>query len=161
MNTQDITKSLTTLFSELAEGAPKKGSFMLNGGDPGLLKSLDKLSAAAASATTQGGASVAAHSDHLRYGLSLMNRWAKGENPWSTADWTQSWKKNRVSDSEWKTLRAELTREVRDWYANLSQSRTVDEAELTGLISTIPHFAYHVGAIRQINRDARGPGAED
>jgi hypothetical protein len=132
----------------------------LNGGDAGLLKSLDKLSAAAASATAQGGASIAAHTDHLRYGLSLLNRWAVGENPWSTADWTQSWKKPRVSDAEWKKLRAELATEARNWLAVLGKPRNADGAELTGLISSIAHFAYHVGAIRQINRDARGPGAE-
>ena len=38
-------------------------------GDPGLLRSLDKLTAADASAAVQGGATVAAHVNHLRYGL--------------------------------------------------------------------------------------------
>ena len=159
MDTKELTTSLTILFSELSEGAPKKGSFMLNHGDPGLLKSLEKLSAAAASATAQGGASIAAHADHLRYGLSLLNRWAGGENPWSTADWTQSWKKTRVSDAEWKKLRADLSTEARNWLAALGKPRNIDGVELTGMISSIGHFAYHLGAIRQINRDARGPGA--
>ena len=54
---------------------------VLNGGDTGLLRSLDHLSAAAASAPSAGGPSIAAHVEHLRYGLSLMNRWAAGENP--------------------------------------------------------------------------------
>ena len=59
---------------ELVNGAPKDGAYMLNGGDVGLLGSLDKLSAQAASALTPTGSSIAAHVDHLRYGLSLMNR---------------------------------------------------------------------------------------
>jgi hypothetical protein len=29
--------------------------------------------------------------------------------------------------------------------------------ELTGLMSSVAHLAYHFGAIRQINKDARGP----
>jgi len=29
--------------------------------------------------------------------------------------------------------------------------------ELTGMIASIAHLAYHLGAIRQITRDARGP----
>jgi hypothetical protein len=29
--------------------------------------------------------------------------------------------------------------------------------ELTGMIASIAHFAYHLGAIRQIAKDARGP----
>ena len=40
----------------------------------------------AASQTSHGGASIAAHVAHLTYGLSLMNRWAGGEaNPFATA----------------------------------------------------------------------------
>jgi hypothetical protein len=29
--------------------------------------------------------------------------------------------------------------------------------ELTGMIASIAHLAYHLGAIRQIVKDARGP----
>ena len=51
MQTDNIIGSLTTLFSELVDGAkaPVGGNFVLNSGDPGLLASLDKLSAADAS----------------------------------------------------------------------------------------------------------------
>ncbi|HEU4997138.1 MAG TPA: hypothetical protein VFT29_20115 [Gemmatimonadaceae bacterium] len=161
MNTSDISGSLTTVFSELINGAPRGGAYVLNGGDPGLLKSLDKLSAAAASATTNGGASVAAHAEHLRYGLSLMNRWSKGENPWNDADWTASWKKTRVSDAGWKELRSQLAEESHNLLKALGKPRTVDEAELNGMIGTIVHFAYHAGAIRQIDRGARGPSATE
>lgn len=161
MNTRDITGSLTTLFSELINGAPKGGAYVLNGGDPGLLKSLDKLSAAAASATTNGGASVAAHVDHLRYGLSLMNKWSAGDNPWSDADWTASWKKTRVSDAGWKELRSQLAQEAHTFLEVLGTPRDVDDAELSGLIGSITHWAYHAGAIRQIDRSARGPSATE
>jgi hypothetical protein len=33
-----------------------------------------------------GGASIAAHVDHLRYGLELLNRWTRGEKPFADAD---------------------------------------------------------------------------
>ena len=161
MNTRDITRSLTTLFSELTNGAPKGNAYVLNGGDPGLLESLDKLSAAAASATTNGGASVAAHVDHLRYGLSLMNRWSEGENPWNDADWTTSWRKNRVSDAGWNELRSQLREECQRWQAALGKPRDVSDADLNGVIGTIVHLAYHTGAIRQIDRSARGPLATE
>jgi hypothetical protein len=29
--------------------------------------------------------------------------------------------------------------------------------ELTGMIGSIAHLAYHLGAIRQISKDTRGP----
>jgi hypothetical protein len=106
---------LATLFVELVDGPPAKESYMLNRGDVGLLRSLDKLTAGDASRTSGGGASIAAHVDHVRYGLSLMNRWAQGEKPFESADWTASWKKTTVSDAEWQQLGAALGAEAHRW----------------------------------------------
>ena len=161
MNTSDLTNALASLFSELVDGAPSKNSYMLNTGDAGLLASLDRLSASAASATSAGGASIAAHVDHLRYGLSLMNRWSAGENPFRDADWSQSWTRTTVDDAAWARLRGELRDETGRWLEVLRTPRDVSDVELTGMISSIAHLAYHVGAIRQIDRTTRGPAAND
>jgi hypothetical protein len=162
MNTNQIAQTLNTLYAELIEGAPTDGTaYMLNGGDPGLLKSLDKISASAASKSHGGGASIAAHVDHLRYGLSLMNRWAAGErNPWKDADWTLSWRTTSVNDEEWKQLRVALCSEAERWLLAVEQPRDVSTIELNGVIGNIAHLAYHLGAIRQIDRTTRGPSAE-
>lgn len=85
MHTVELAPTLALLFRELVHGAPEDGAYMLNPGDAGLLRSLDTLSAQQASARPNGAASIAAHAEHLRYGLSLMNRWAAGENPFSDA----------------------------------------------------------------------------
>ena len=156
MNTGDIAHSLTALFAELVDGPPGD-AYMLNRGDPGLLRSLDKLDAAAASRLTATGSSIAAHVDHVRYGLSLLNRWAAGEDPWSDADWAASWRKANVSSSEWEQLRAALAREARAWATALSRPRDVQEVELNGVIGSVGHLAYHLGAIRQIDAAVRGP----
>jgi hypothetical protein len=161
MNTGEISPTLATLFGELVDGAPRSGAYMLNRGDPGLLRSLDKLSAQSASAPTSTGSSIAAHAEHLRYGLSLINRWAKGENPWDDADWSAAWSRTSVSDADWKRLRADLAEEAHRWLAALKAPRDVNEVELNGMIGSIAHLAYHVGAIRQIDRAARGPSAND
>lgn len=161
MNTREITDALTTLLSELADGAPETGAYMLNRGDSGLLRSLDRLSADAASAAPAGGAPIAAHVDHLRYGLSLMNRWAAGENPFRDADWSASWRRTTVSDAEWERLRAGLREEAHRWLEALRTPREVNEVELNGMIGSVAHLAYHLGAIRQIDRTARGPAAND
>ena len=83
MNTADVSRTLARLFAELVDGPDKQtGGFVLNTGDAGVLRSLDKLSAADASRSANEGATIAAHVQHLRYGLSLMNRWAaEGGNP--------------------------------------------------------------------------------
>ena len=161
MNTSQITTTMGTLFAELVEGAPQSGAYMLNRGDAGLFRSLDRLSPAAASAHESGGSSIAAHVDHLRYGLSLMNRWAAGENPFDDADWSASWQRTTVSDAEWKQRRADLRREAGAWLEALRVPREVNEVELNGMIGTIAHLAYHLGAIRQIDGAARGPKAND
>jgi hypothetical protein len=157
MHTDDFANTLATLFSELVDGAAASGGYMLNPGDEGLHRSLDRLSAAAASALTPTGSSIAAHIDHLRYGLSLMNRWNGGENPFKDADWSASWKKAAVSEDEWQTLRAELRVEAARWLNALRAPREVQEIELNGMIGSIAHLAYHLGAIRQINQTLRGP----
>lgn len=157
MNTADVAKTLATLLGELVDGSSKDGGYMLNPGDAGLLRSLEKLSAAEASARTPTGSSIAAHVDHLRYGLSLMNRWSQGENPFESADWSASWRKTTVSDPEWQQLRADVRAEATHWRGVVSTPRDVDEIELNGVIGSIAHLAYHLGAIRQINQSVRGP----
>ena len=158
MRTDEITKTLTRLFGELTEGTHPKGGFILNTGDIGLLKSLDKLSAADASHAVNGGATIAAHAQHVRYGLSLMNEWGTdGGNPFANAKWDAAWKMSTVNDVQWKEIRAGLRDEVTRWQQLLNTPREVNDLELMGVVGSIAHLGYHLGAIRQINKDARGP----
>lgn len=163
MDTGSFAPLLLTLFTELVDGSsnPRGRTYVLNQGDAGLLAALDRLSAAAASAT-HGGSSIAAHVDHLRYGLSLLNRWAGGSPPpWPDMDWTVSWRKNVVSDAEWRELRDELRREAEAWARVLGTRRDASDVEAGWMAGSVAHFAYHMGAIRQIDRTTRGPTAED
>lgn len=159
MHTTDITPSLTTLFSELVDGANAPGgAFILNSGDAGLLRSLDRLSAAQASRSLDGGATIAAHARHLRYGLSLMNRWSReGGDPFSDATWEEAWKTTTVDDAGWAEIRAGLGDEAHRWLQALGSPRQVATVELHGMIGSIAHLAYHLGAVRQIAAGARGP----
>ena len=158
MNTSAISATLHTLASELAHGTADTGGFVLNRGDAGLVASLDRLSAAQASASLQGGATIAAHADHVAYGLSLINRWSAGErNPWAGADWSRSWQRTTVTDAEWKAVRDDLREQARRWVDGMRAGREVADIELNGLVGSIAHLAYHLGAIRQIAAQARGP----
>ena len=149
---------LESLFRELIDGPKTGAAWMLNGGDVGLLRSIDKLTASAASAAPAGGATIAAHVDHLRFGLSLMNRWSQGDrDPWSKADWTVCWKTVVVNDREWAALRQALGAEARQWLAALGTPREYTESELNNVMGSVAHLAYHFGAIRQIDRSIRGP----
>ena len=159
MQTKDIGPSLNTLFSELVLGANRGGgAYVLNSGDAGLQRSLDNLSAEDASQSVQGGATIAAHTQHLRYGLSLMNRWAtEGGDPFTDAKWDEAWKTSRVDASEWSEIRGGLRVEAQRWLTVLGSPREVSGVELSGMIASIAHLAYHLGAMRQIATSARGP----
>jgi hypothetical protein len=164
MSTPDLTAVLSTLLEELVHGRPDPAdrTYLLNRGDAGLLASLDRLSHAEASAAQAGGASIAAHVDHLRYGLSLLNRWMAGvPAPFQEMDWTASWKIRGVSEAEWQALRDGLRREAGAWVEALRTPREVNAVELGWMAGSVAHVAYHLGAIRQMDRAARGPTAED
>ena len=159
MQTNDVSPSLATLFSELVVGANNPGgAYILNSGDAGLLRSLDKLTAVDASSSVHGGATIAAHAQHVRFGLSLMNRWASdGGNPFADAKWDEAWRTSTVNDTQWNEIRNGLQDEARRWLDALGAPRQVNAVELNGLIASIAHLAYHLGAIRQIASTARGP----
>ena len=164
MDTSDFAVVLPRLVAELVHGAPDPATrtYVLNRGDPGLLASLDRLSAAAASATPDGSPSVAAHVDHLRYGLSVLNAWAAGAlPPAAIIDFTASWRRTVVSDAEWRALREALRREAEAWTAALRAPRVVSAVEAGWMAGSVAHLAYHLGAVRQLAPAARGPAAND
>jgi hypothetical protein len=155
-------RAIVTVLNEILNGSDPKTGWLLNPGDAGLLRSLDALSAEQASAAPPGGgAPIAAHVDHLRYGLGLLNRWSRGENPFNDADWGASWRIGPVSDSRWEELRRELRQEAAEWQKQFGQLLDVDPDGWTGAVASAAHIAYHLGAIRQINSAARGPRARD
>jgi len=159
MHTRDLTVSLTTLFAELVDGAPSGGgAFVLNSGDVASCVRSTRCPPSDASRSTSGGATIAAHAQHVRYGLSLMNRWAReGGNPFADAKWDEAWKTSVVSEREWSEIRAGLRDESHQWLQALGSPRDVATVELSGMIASIAHLAYHLGAMRQIASSARGP----
>jgi hypothetical protein len=156
-----VFAALGTVLREIVDGTAPE-AFLLNQGDRGLLASLELLSAEAASAVpAAGGATIAAHVDHLRYGLGLMNRWSRGENPFADADYSASWRRQQVSPEQWRELLDGLRRETRAWVAAASRPRDIAQTDLAVMIASAAHMAYHLGAIRQIDRTAVGPPAGD
>jgi hypothetical protein len=159
MHTTDLTSPLGWLFAELIDGTSARGgAYILNSGDLGLLRSLDTLSAAEASRSANGGATIAAHAQHLRYELSLMNRWAaEGGNPFADATWEEAWQISDVDGPAWQEIRSGLADEAHRWLSVLGSPRRVSDVELAGMLASIAHLAYHLGAIRQISKEGRGP----
>jgi hypothetical protein len=115
----------------------------------GLLASLDGVTASQASSVpAPGRTSVAAHAEHVRFTLSVVNAWGRGEQP--QVDWADSWATSSLTESEWDALRTDIRHEFETTIAGV-QSRTAwREQGLQTVINNIAHTAYHAGAIRQI-----------
>jgi hypothetical protein len=162
MSEPDFVCALLNVLNELLDGSAPEGGWVLNPQDQGILRSLDRLSAEQASAVPPGGgASIAAHVDHLCYGLELLNRWSRGEQPFADADYSASWTRIIVSETEWGARRQALRQAAETWREAVRRPRELSTFELTGVVASIAHLAYHLGAIRQIDRSMRGPSARD
>lgn len=144
--------ALRTILREVFDGSSKDEGYLLNPGDPGLLTQLDSIDAATASSRPMPGrTTIAAHVDHVHYGLSLLNRWADGEaNPWATADWDASWQRGQVTDEEWAALRSRLREAAAHWQAAVGRIDHWTHLTACGALASAAHTAYHLGAIRQV-----------
>jgi hypothetical protein len=147
-----LPQVLTSLFREIVEGPPGDMAFIVNPSDPGLIASLAALPASQASARPNGRSSVAGHAQHLRFGLTLLNRWAAGDpNAFADASFAESWSHQQVNEDEWRALRQALADEAQEWVGRLETPRREwDEMTLSGFLSSVAHTAYHMGAIRQL-----------
>ena len=78
-------RAVSKLLTEIFDGPPGTEAYILNPGDPGLHRQLETISAATASQQAiPGKPSIAAHVDHVHFGLSLLTRWLSGETPGPT-----------------------------------------------------------------------------
>lgn len=145
-------QALSGLLTEIFDGPPPHAGFILNPGDPGLLRQLATLSAEQASSRPMPGqTTIAAHVDHVHYGFTLLNRWLDGEpNPWADADWTASWQRTTVDEAQWQQLRDKLKAATDKWRAALDKRTHWEPIEASGALASAAHTAYHLGAIRQI-----------
>lgn len=157
-----LHESLLGLFRELVDGAPADGAYIINPGDPGVVRSLARLTAAEASARPGGRSSVAAHLRHVTYGLELLNGWAGGdENVFATAAYAKVWERQQVDDAEWRTVLNDFGRQVRAWMQAIERRHEWDLVSLSAALSSVAHLAYHLGAMRQVAAAASGPPAAD
>jgi hypothetical protein len=154
MNANDsiFQRALSKLLVEIFDGPPGNEAYLLNPGDPGLVRQLQSIDAEAASTRPMPGkTTIASHVDHVHYGLTLLNRWAAGEaNPFADADWEASWKRTSVTDDQWRKLRDNLRRQTDTWRKAVASRTAWDDISAAGALSSAAHTAYHLGAIRQI-----------
>jgi hypothetical protein len=115
----------------------------------GVLTALEGVSATRASRSPgPGRTTVAAHAEHVRFTLRVVNAWVRGQQP--EIDWADSWTVSSVTDAEWDALRADIRREFELMLEGVQGRAAWRARGLEMLINNIAHTAYHAGAIRQI-----------
>lgn len=117
-----------------------------------LLPTLSTLSAEQASqATVDGGSTIAAHAEHIRYYVDVLEAFVQGRN-FGPVDWGEVWRTvHVVNDHEWKRILDRLVESYRRVKTMLETKETWDEErEVGGAIGIVVHTAYHLGAIRQM-----------
>ncbi len=155
-----IILQCTRILKEAFEGPPGPWSYFTDRSpDAGLLGTIDRLSAAAASHTPGSAVStIAGHVQHLVASLALSVRWMRGEA--ITRDRSRSWTVHTVDDAAWAKLRQELRRAYENLYIAFETERDWDEDALGGAMGAIAHAAYHLGALRQrLAVERKGAGA--
>lgn len=151
MTTDSIfQRALSNMLTEIFDGPPQE-AYVLNQGDPGLLRQLDTIDAnMAMQRPIPEKPGIAGHVDHVHLGFLLLNRWAGGEtSPWEGADFNTSWQRT-VTEDQWRTLRDDLRTEAEKWRNVMAARTDWNDMSASIALSTAAHTAYHLGAIRQI-----------
>lgn len=119
-----------------------------------LFETLESISAAEAShAVAQGCAPIAAHVEHVRFYLDVLNDMMRREEV-VRVDWREIWQNTReVTPEEWEAGKRRLKESYREVLATLKNyERWEGEYGIAGALAILAHTAYHLGSIRQALR---------
>lgn len=156
---ETVLRAVLPILSEAFAGPadPRSTHFVNNEPGCGVFGTLDALTAEEASTPVEDGrATAAAQAEHLRFSLDVSTRWLRGER--EKADWSASWAVQRVDEDAWTELRLALRRAYDEFVVVIHQV-PMDAELLEGVVASVAHAAYHLGALRQIALSARSLAA--
>lgn len=147
---ESFQSSAATLLKECFEGIPAGQDFTwFVQGSEGIFDALDSLDSEAASTRHGRVASVAAHANHILYSLKSANAWFGGEEP--EGSWEDSWQVQTCERDSWNRIRTDIRSEYEKLLLAMQSNQDWGaEDMIIGVLSTLPHMAFHLGAIRQL-----------
>ncbi len=156
IETSSFIEAITALLEEVHVGPPDARATWITSNRPGsgFLGTLDATSAETASTSPAPGRNtIAAHAGHLLFSLSLALRAMRGENPYASVNWSESWRTQTVDEAAWTALRAELRRVHGALLAAIRAGPPLGDPDVfKGVIALVGHGAYHLGAMQTIHR---------
>lgn len=146
-----IISSLLDLLDELYIGSSGEHTWVIDmKPGHGFTKTINQIDAVQASApTVEGGSTIAAHTEHLRWSIRVALEFFDGKMP--SPDWLESWKTHEVNEAQWQKLQQDLLSAYRDLRKAIAGQKDWSNAQFRqGTLALLPHAAYHLGAIRQL-----------
>jgi hypothetical protein len=146
---EDFKNPLLMLLAEGFGVTDSPNGYFLDDGQSGLLGTIDRLSAATASAGLRpANATIAAHTNHVLFLLDLFAAYERGEQP--SADWAGSWSVQQVDAAAWDTLRADVRARYATVVGQIKARSEWPEPAVAAAINLLAHVAYHTGEIKQL-----------
>ena len=139
-------------YRELFEGMPPGEPTWVTTGGPegGLHGTLESMTSDQASRVIAG-SSIAAHTEHLRWAIAMVNDYFRGVEP--ASDWSESWLVRSVDEASWRELRDDLKQQGDTLLKNIESSHSWDEeSAVNGALASLAHTAYHLGVLRQLRK---------
>ncbi len=143
----EVASGFRFLLTETFESV--QGTYLDKGAS--LFETLAQISAADASQPTGNCATIAAHVEHTRYYLQVLEDRMFGRDL-STVNWDQIWQDvSSVNEAEWASIIADLRTTYERVKGHLdSADDWTGINELSSMLGIIAHSAYHLGEIRQM-----------
>lgn len=143
---KSVMEAVTALLDETFEH--HHGIFLDKG--TSLFDTIDGLTAAQASrAASSRSATIAAHVDHLRFYMDVLEAYMLGQ-PDGKVDWRQIWETTHtVTPEQWDAIRSRLRESYRRVRAKVEDPKAWANDSQLGAIAIVVHTSYHLGAIRQ------------
>ncbi len=148
----DFLKDVLYILRETFEGSPEgQPSAYLDRG-VGIFATLESVSAEDAS-LYRNSTTIAAHTEHTKFYLDRMVEFINGRT--GRVNWEQSWLIETVSGEEWEILRQGTRKSYEKVLRCFAEIKAWDQNKVGEAIAIIAHTAYHLGAIRQMAKDAQ------
>lgn len=148
---ETIISSLLELLDELYVGPASNYTWVIDRyPGHGFTKAIEQIDAEQASTPiVEGGSTIAAHTEHLRWSIRVALEFFDGKMP--SPDWTESWRIHIVNDEEWQKLQQDLLSAYNDLRTAITERKDwTDQQFRQGTLALVPHAAYHLGAIKQL-----------
>ncbi|MGO9410835.1 MAG: hypothetical protein ACLQCB_08785 [Spirochaetia bacterium] len=144
---REMVEQVLGVLSEAFEGPRETWSYFTDtGSDGGMFGTLEKLDAEEASRIL-GRTSIAAHVNHVIFGLLASARWIEGNR--TTRKWDESWSVSAVDAASWERTKERLRAAYKDIRRAVEIYAMESEEAMAGAVGALAHAAYHLGAIRQ------------